>query len=61
MTTLSGYTISAAARLLEVNRRTMYRWLEAGRIQTTRKGTRQILTHEQIVKIKLRLGIGMAP
>lgn len=56
-----GYTISQAARVLQVGRRTMYRWLESGKIETVRKGTRHILTHEQVVKIKLRLGTGMAP
>lgn len=60
MTTLNGYTISQAAKLLNVNRCTMYRWLESGKIETVKKGTRHILTHEQIRQIKLRLGIGMS-
>ena len=53
MTTHHGYTISAAARVLQVNRLTIYRWIECGKIQPIRTATRQLIPHQQIVNIRL--------
>ncbi len=57
MTTHTGYTISAAARLLNVPRMTIYRWIESGRLQPVRTSTRQIIPHQQVVDLRLNIRI----
>jgi excisionase family DNA binding protein len=48
-----GYTISQAARLLEVTRLTVYHWIESGRVIPVRTPTRYLIPHEQVVNIRL--------
>lgn len=55
MTSTNGYTITQTARLLNIARRTIYYWIEEGKIVPIKTATRQIIPHEQVVKIRLSL------
>lgn len=50
---IHGYTISAAARQLNVSRLTIYHWIEKGRLIPIRTSTRLLIPHAQIVNILL--------
>lgn len=50
-----GYTISEAARVLDVSRFTLYKWIEKGRVQPVKTPTRLLIPHDQLAN--LRLGI----
>jgi excisionase family DNA binding protein len=49
----TGYTISQAAQLLGVARRTLYYWIESGKVIPRKDLTHQRISHEQLVKLKL--------
>lgn len=48
-----GYTINQAAKLLNVGRRTIYHWIESGRLQPVKTVTRQLIPHEQVDNLLL--------
>lgn len=50
---VDGYTISQAARLLGVQRLTIYHWIETGRVIPIRTSTRFIIPHDQVTNIRL--------
>lgn len=51
----NGYTVSAAARLLNVSRLTVYHWIEKGKLIPVRTPTRLMIPHAQVVNILLKL------
>lgn len=50
---IHGYTISQAARLLNVSRPTMYRLIKQGRIVTIKTLTRHVIPHQELVNIQM--------
>lgn len=50
-----GYTINQTAKLLSVSRRTIYYWIEEGRIIPVKTITRQLIPHEEVVKLRLTI------
>ena len=52
---VNGYTISQTAKLLNLSRRTVYYWIEEGKIIPIKTLTRQIIPHEQVVKLRLTI------
>ena len=48
-----GYTISQAARMMEVTRLTVYHWIDSGRLTPIRTPTRYLIPSEQVTNIRL--------